>query len=189
MKISNQQLAQAIGQRDNQHPSPDALAALVDKSLPPQEREALLEHLERCAQCATAVAITLEPQKDAERRWIPRAMAAGLGLATVALASLLYINRAPESDILRAGTLALSPAPGAEITRDAAQFNWPSPSDLSSRRVRIMDESAATLWLSPPVQPPLKIPPESIDVAGTYLWQLEDSNGNVTAGPHWFRVR
>ncbi len=191
--MSNQELAQLIGQRDSQHPSSDELAALVDQSLPASRREALFEHLERCTQCARAVAITVEPTSELATpiasAWLPRAMAAVIAVTGIALAAVLFISDKRDDDVLRTVDAGLSPLPGAQLTSTAAQFNWPRPDDLSVRRVRLMNESATTLWLSELGQPPMAMPAEHLPSKATLLWQLEDASGTVTAGPHWFRVR
>lgn len=50
---------QALESGQGQHPDPDVLAAFSERSLPPREQSALLEHLSRCADCREIVALAL----------------------------------------------------------------------------------------------------------------------------------
>ncbi|MEM7709004.1 MAG: hypothetical protein AAF358_25875 [Pseudomonadota bacterium] len=190
MKVSQEELSRLIGQRDTHAPTAEELAALVDQTLPPERREALLNHLERNAESARAVAIALEPDSaspgGAQPRWLAAAAAA---VAAVALASFLLLGGEPPQDTLRAAQTELTPSPGAVVQDATALFSWPLPADRALRRVRLMNASAETLWLSDLTSPPLDLPQQfAAGEDNTYLWQLEDASGAVVAGPQWFQI-
>ncbi len=189
MKVSAQELSKLISRQDDTNPpTAEELAALVDQTLPPDRREAVLNHLERSPDSARAVAIALEPgatSGGAGFRWLAVAASA---VAAVALASVVWLGGTPEEDTLRAADPSISPAPGAVISTPDDLFSWPAPPDLSPRRVRIMSAAAETIWLSEPTSPPVDLPAGTVASGKTYLWQLEDVDGTVVAGPNWFRM-
>ncbi|MEM9182626.1 MAG: hypothetical protein AAGB27_05675 [Pseudomonadota bacterium] len=189
MKVSAQELSRLISRQDADPPSPEELAALVDQNLPPERREALLNHLERSADSARAVAIALEPDATpvggSSFRWLAVAASAA---AAVALTTTLWLGNPPADDTLRAADPALTPAPGTLVTSPEQLFSWPLPPDLSPRRVRIMSAEAETIWLSEPTSPPVDLPAATVVSGKTYLWQLEDVDGTVVAGPNWFEI-
>lgn len=61
-KIARARLAQAAA-GGGSHPDADQLTAFVERSLGAREREQVLEHLSRCAQCREIVALALPPEE------------------------------------------------------------------------------------------------------------------------------
>lgn len=81
---------------DTPHPGPDRLAAFAARQLPSRERDALLRHFARCAECR-AVAAALapeEPVRGTSRRWRTFRIGA-VAAATACLVAIAIWNRSP----------------------------------------------------------------------------------------------
>ncbi|MBV9610688.1 MAG: zf-HC2 domain-containing protein, partial [Acidobacteria bacterium] len=69
-KIARQRLAQQRAESD--HPAADVLAAFVERSLAEDERERVLGHLARCAECRDVVALAMPEAEPALRDALPQ---------------------------------------------------------------------------------------------------------------------
>lgn len=179
--------------------------------MPAELREELLLHLESCASCTEQVKgiMALEPDTGrmaavvapafgrakprGSNRWLPLAAAASV-LAAVVLTVVLvdptsFGPGADQNDSLRGPATGLVPGHRASLDRMPLRITWVEAFGQPVR-VRLMDEAADTLWHSPPVEgSTVDLPAALPGTSGTYLWQIEDQNGRVLAGPYWFVVR
>ena len=115
-----------------EHPDADVLTAFSERSLPVQERNGVMEHLSRCAECREIVTLALPEQPVAELRphrglgnWLtwPTLRWGFVAAGIVAIASLGVIEYKRQT---RPSMVAINSGPGAEGAAKKAE-NRPEP--------------------------------------------------------------
>ena len=173
------------------HPDSEALVRAAEGALLPDEREAVVSHLETCAPCAADVRMAFEAlgaPSLPESRGIPRGW-----LAVAAVAAILA---AGAGVLLNRGTMrpAISgergaPAPvhrskpddGATLTVPPYEIAWEDAPAAEEYTLLLYDAESRLLWRSPPSKNPrATLPP---DVRGRlaggsrYLWRVRYASG------------
>jgi hypothetical protein len=172
------------------HPDEATLGRLLGGELAPGVREAALEHVARCAECAAllqhgarcvecAEILEVKPPRPAATRgwalWGGLAAAAALVAGVAIFPSFGTVAPTPDPETLRAGpAVALAAiAPAGRIETPPAEFRWQGLPDAVAYRVVLLDERGEPLWtsaevadLSCPWPSKLPLPP------GSYSWQV-----------------
>jgi len=177
------------------HVDEQAWVRLAEQALPPAERERVMDHVVRCAECAAVWRAVDELQRRApeidprlrrpsRRRilvWLP-AFAAAAAVAFV-VTSPRRSGPPPSSDPRRVGASSarpetLFPAAGTTLgTPD--QLRFAPLAGARSHRVQVLSSDGKLLWDSSPVAGNLVAWPGSVRlVPGRYCWQ-------VVALPEW----
>ena len=184
-------MADLIGRRDEDHPDAQTLAQLLESDMDAAEREKLMLHLERCRSCARAVAVAME--QPAPRRRVPRvwlSLAAGFAAVAVTLTVLLQVPGDSELELLRNPGIEIQPGHRTTLDEPPQQFQWRAVDSTQPLRVRLMDAAAETIWNSQLVTADhVPAPVSVLSTPGTYLWQIENGEGTVVAGPFWFELK
>ncbi len=191
MKITERELADLIGRRDDDHPDAETLARLLESDLAAEERESLMLHLEQCRSCASAVAVAMADtpaRKPSARAWL--SMAAGFAVLALALTFFMQAPDNTDLDVLRNSGLQVEPGHRITLDNPPEQFQWSSVASVEPLRVRLMDAAANSMWTSDLVtENQVAAPVSDLSAPGTYLWQIENREGSVVAGPFWFELK
>ena len=172
------------------HPDEATLGRLLGGDLAPGVREATLEHVARCAECAAllqhgarcgdcAEILEVKPVRPTATRgwglWGGLAAAAALVAGVAIWPRLGTVGPAPDPEALRAGpAAALAPiAPAGRLDAPPARFSWQGLPDAVAYRVVLLDERGEPVWTSAegqdlwcPWPSKLPLPP------GRYAWQV-----------------
>ena len=113
-------MAHEAAEMIHEHPDANLLAAFTERRLPAPERQDLLAHLAKCAECRDIVALTSAPAPAARARSIPLAWrwAAGFAAAALVLTGawglrlILWSPPAPHSAPVVAMARRIDSAPG-----------------------------------------------------------------------------
>lgn len=177
------------------HLSEEDWERLACHELAPEEREAALDHVIRCAACARtyraigalgAEARSFDPGAPRERvrvlafpRWpvlLGLAAAAVLTLVLLRPASGPGLAPAPKSDVFRGDTDILDPAPlvpQGRVVGLPAELRWRGISVPADYRVTILDGEGEVVWTSPVLDATtLAWPAELTLKPGSYFWQV-----------------
>jgi hypothetical protein len=165
--------------------------------LPPREREQVMDHVVRCAECAAVWRAVDELQRRAPeadpalrsaptRRlllWLP-ALAAAAAVALV-VSNPRPPSPSPSSDTLRAGSRPARPEvvfpAGGSLDGVPAELRFTPMAEARSHRVQVLSADGALLWDGSPVPgSPAAWPPSLRLPSGRYCWQ-------VVAMPSWGR--
>ena len=193
-------------------PCPDAatLVALARGQLDPPARDAALDHVGACADCADSlrvaidshdfatafaadlVAPAIEARTPAPRRRVSRFPAFALAASVLlAIGVTPWLLRAPTPDAVRGAAIAaLAPADGARLDAAPARLAWDCASPAAVQ-VELLDATGELVWrgetsvctvdLSPPAR-------AAVDAGGDWLWQVRGGDGAVRAGPWRFHT-
>jgi hypothetical protein len=175
------------------HPTEDALLALLGEADASMERDALLDHLGRCEECAAFVqhvgrceecAAELGTSRPGlpEAARLRRRWAAWGGLAAAALVTGLWIGPfqsrvfapTPPPDVVRgeAADVPLPLAPAGLLASPPAELRWQAVTGALSYQVRILDSRGEIVWSSPEVRG-ASLPWPGLSLApGRYSWQV-----------------
>jgi hypothetical protein len=171
-----------------EHPDEATLGRLLDAALPASQREAALQHVAGCAECAAVLqhaarcgecAETFESRPVrpvAARVWpVWGGLAAAVLVAGIAIWPSLVLPPRPDPDALRAGSpAALAPiAPSGRIQAPPARFRWRGLPDAAAYRVVLFDARGEPVWTSAEVAEPTCPWPSKLPLEpGTYSWQV-----------------
>ena len=184
-------------------PDAEALVGLVLKDVPPEEREALADHVVSCRRCSEDYQILSRTHVEASpmrRRLDPRAwIAAAVILFAVAGGVFVARRDRGESDITRGASSSVGshvvPPDGGSVPSPPAEFVWPPQPGAEGYRVKLFAPSGDPLWESERVkQNRVGLPPlqrSRLSAGQSYFWVVETEMPleKTRLGPFRFRLR
>jgi len=185
---------------DNNHLSPEIIAAYLARNSSEEEDEQARRHLLECADCRGDVTEAVELTLDRKpRRWIPFAIPA----AAAAIALLMLVpgrGPAPDGTIVRGPAAegvqqfaAVTPSEGALVDGDSLAFVWKSEGPDVHYVLTVTDYSGDVVWTAATRDTSL-VPPREVGFKanGAYFWYvdalLEDARSSTT-GVREFTIR
>jgi hypothetical protein len=169
------------------HVSSQDVAAYLDGSLEAKAKAEIQGHLADCAECRVEVSRLAELLHAGTRRkrWRIAAPTAAVAAAAFLLAGPLARDAVEPGSAVRGPGAAAdreavpavqvrSPAPGAEIGRDALVFSWESVGQDAIYRLTLTDERGDPVWTSETAETSI-VPPSdlSVEPGATYFWYLD----------------
>ena len=159
------------------------LAAYVSRSLSPDELEAAIEHLARCAECrdrALATARVLRMERTRKAKYIGTLVATASALGLVLLVLLPRSPSESTGPVLREGAPV---APGASIgvhsphnTAQVGQieFSWQDMGAEVRYRFSLTRSDGGEVWIGATADTSLTLPPDVMLSEGTtYFWWVD----------------
>lgn len=185
---------------DNQHLTPELIAAYLAGEASMEERRTTQRHLLSCQACrrdvAEAAALTADRRP---RRWL--AVAIPAAAAAVALFLIVpnqgtrpgtAVVRGPGTEGVRQFT-AVTPPEGAPVSGDSVVFRWQSEGPAVHYVLTVTDENGDVVWTAATPDTTL-VPPRSAGLkpGNRYFWYvdalLEDARSSTT-GIREFTIR
>jgi hypothetical protein len=188
------------------HPDEEAWVRLAAHELPPDETQALADHLARCSDCgqiyraladlqqgarAFDPAVPAQPHTTAR----PNVLAWGGGLAAAAVVAWVMVrplpppvSPPPASTEVRGGAEAAVPVrPVGALTARPAVFEWRPAADARAYRVQLLDAQGENIWSSAEVTATtVTLPADLVLRPGRHYWQVlavPAGGGQISASP------
>jgi hypothetical protein len=182
-----------------EHPDEETWVRLASAEIPEGERQALLDHVVRCGECAriyqglrmlatearsfdaTVPAFEPPPRVVTEPRWLA---AGALGAVAAAVVFLLVRPpispdavapaHLPSSDLRSDGVSAPVPLrPLGQLAHRPGTFDWRPMPEARAYNVRLLDAQGEVVWTSPEVVEPSTELPAAVPLArGRHYWQV-----------------
>jgi hypothetical protein len=189
-------------------PDADTFVALAAGTLDPARRDAVLDRVATCADCATALRVAIDAASfardlardaaapaivtplPAPRRRRPPAVFALAASVLVAVGASSLLLRAPTPDAVRGTTVAaVEPADGARLDRAPQRLAW-ACSAPAAVTIELLDATGTQVWSGPTTACAIDLPAEARATlaAGDWLWLVRANNGAQLAGPWRFRI-
>ena len=186
-------------------PSDEALVALVQGEISPDERRTAAAHVVACRACTDNYRLLLQlhdevrPGHRAHWRWRTASIAAALILAALGAALLWqarqsWMHGGFSEEGIRGPAVSIQPADRASLPAPPLEFIWPAQTGATAYRLRLYDSGGDPVWQPAPVNESRvtvsREIAESLERGRPYFWVV-DVDGPVARsrlGPFEFRL-